>query len=94
MSDQTRRSYKIDRYKRIITDRDTKLILESISGTAKSANQIILESNLAQSTAYRKLKRLVEMNFLQTEYSMGEYGRWETLYKHNLCLFHDVSLGK
>ncbi|MDE1830480.1 MAG: hypothetical protein KGI25_09175 [Thaumarchaeota archaeon] len=88
MPDQIQRSGKTDPYERVISDRDTKLILESTCDMAKSANQIIVESNLAQSTAYRKLKRLVDLNFLQIQHVIGECGRWEMRYKNNLCLFH------
>lgn len=66
-------------------DRDTRLILESTQGTAKSAGQIISESNIAPSTAYRKLRRLVDFNFLRIEHVMGDNGRWETRYMNNLC---------
>ena len=80
-------SSSIDPYEKVIFDRNTKLILESIQNTSKSANQIIIESNLAKSTAYRKLNRLVDLNFLKIEHVIGEHGRWEMRYKNNTCLF-------
>lgn len=85
--DQVQRLGQADLYQRMISDRDTRLILESIQDKAKSANQIIMESNLAQSTAYRKLKRLVNLNVLQIENVIGKDGRWEMRFKNNLCLF-------
>ena len=85
MYGQMERSDETNKYEKLIMDRDTKLILQSTYGMAKSANQIIFESNLAQSTAYRKLKRLVRMNFLYVEHVIGECGRWEMRYKNNLC---------
>ncbi|HKU32339.1 MAG TPA: hypothetical protein VJR22_00650 [Candidatus Nitrosotalea sp.] len=91
MHGQTQRSEKSELYEKILSDRDTKLILESTYDVSKSANQIILESNLAQSTTYRKLKRLVETNLLQIEYVVGMSGRWEMRYKTNACLFHTRS---
>ena len=89
MHDQIQKLHKDVTYKKTIFDRDTKLILKSTYDMAKSANQIMFEANIAQSTAYRKLKKLVNMNFLQIEYVVGEYGRWEMRYKNNLCLLHN-----
>ncbi|SRR5579885_1171672 len=87
--DQMQRLDKERFYKRIVSDRDTKLILQSTYDTAKSAYQIMFEANIAQSTLYRKLRKLVRMNFLQIEYVIGEHGRWEMRYKNNLCLLHN-----
>jgi response regulator of citrate/malate metabolism len=69
---------------KIILERETRRILESTMDF-KSANQIILECNISQSTAYRKIKRLVELNLLRVKHVMGEYGRWEMRYQSNLC---------
>ena len=71
-------------YKKVASDRDVDLILRSTLDGAKSASEIILDSNIAPSTAYRKLKKLASMNLLQIEYIMGERGRWETKYRSNL----------
>ncbi|MGI0073449.1 MAG: hypothetical protein ACREA3_06535 [Nitrosotalea sp.] len=76
----------------IFFDRDTKFILESTRDLTKSANQIILECNLSQSTGYRKLKRLAQLKLLRIKYVMGEYGRWEMRYQSNLCLLRGPSL--
>lgn len=73
-------------YEKLLSDRDTRLILESTVAEPKSANQIILESNIAQSTAYRKLKKLVCMNVLKIEYVVGMNRRWEMRYRSNLHL--------
>ncbi len=89
IGNQVQSSGKTGSYERAISDRDTRLILESTRDIAKSVYQIINESNLAQSTAYRKLKRLANLNFLKIEYVIGENGRWEMRYKNNLCLFSD-----
>ena len=94
MHNQIQRSNKSDVYEKILSDRDTKLILESTCDMAKSANQIILESNLAQSTTYRKLKKLVRINFLKIEYVVGKCGRWEMRYKSNTCLIYNRSQEK
>lgn len=91
MNNPMQNSDKIGLYERVITDRDAKLILASTNDKAKSANQIIVESNLAQSTAYRRLKRLASLNLLRIEYVIGECGRWEMRYKNNICLFSNLS---
>lgn len=75
---------------KIIFERDTKRILESIMDSPKSANQIIFECNIAQSTAYRKLKRLLGLNIVRVKYVMAGCGRWEMQYQSNLCLFRDT----
>lgn len=80
------RLYDPKTYRRLSFDRDIRSILGLTYEKAKSANQIIVESNVAPSTAYRKLKKLVTLNFLQVEYVIGNHGRWETRYKKNLCL--------
>lgn|SRR5574340_1422751 len=92
MRDLVQEYNNADQIYEIICDRDTRLILESTRDFSKSANQIILECNLAQSTAYRKLKRLMQLNLLRVKYIMGDYGRWEMRYHSNLCLFRDQSL--
>jgi DNA-binding HxlR family transcriptional regulator len=76
-----------DQILEIICDKDTRLILESTRDFAKSANQIILECNLAQSTTYRKLKKLVQLNLLSVKYVIGKYPSREMRYRSNLCLF-------
>lgn len=91
-SDQIKRSPNSKTCEPMLFDRDTRLILESTCNMEKSANQIILDSNIAQSTAYRKLKKLVSLNFLNIRYVIGEYGRWETRYRSNLCLFDSKPL--
>lgn len=70
-----------------VADKDVRTILESTRDFYKSANQIILECNLAQSTAYRKLKRLARLNIINVKYVMGEYSGMEMRYRSNLCLF-------
>lgn len=70
-------------YQRLMSDRDARLILEAAMQEPKSASQIIFESNIAQSTAYRKLKRLSSMNLLKIEYTVGDHGRWEMRYRTN-----------
>ncbi|MFZ1075897.1 MAG: hypothetical protein WAN47_00520 [Nitrosotalea sp.] len=52
----------------------------------KSAQQVISECNIAESTAYRKLNRLVCQNLLNVKYVVGKCGRWEMRYASNLCL--------
>ena len=91
MRDLVQEHNNADQIYEIICNRDTRLILESTRDFPKSANQIILECNLAQSTAYRKLKRLMQLNLLRVKYIMGDYGRWEMRYHSNLCLFRDQS---
>lgn len=80
-------------YQRLMTDRDARLILESAKQEAKSASQIILESNIAQSTAYRKLKRLSSLNLLKIEYTVGDHGRWEMRYRTNSVLLSGTTAG-
>ena len=70
-------------YQRLMSDRDARLILDAAMQEAKSASQIIIESNIAQSTAYRKLKRLSSLNLLKIEYTVGDHGRWEMRYRTN-----------
>jgi response regulator of citrate/malate metabolism len=70
----------------IIADRDVKTILESTRDSPKSAQQIISECNIAESTAYRKLNRLVCQNLLNVRYAVGQSCRWEMRYRSNLCL--------
>jgi predicted transcriptional regulator len=60
-----------------IFDTDTKRILESTKDMSKSASQIISECNIAQSTAYKKLKKLAQMNLLRTKHVFREYGKWD-----------------
>lgn len=74
---------------KIILERETKRILESTMDF-KSANQIIFECNISQSTAYRKIKRLVDLNLLHVKHVMGEHGRWEMRYQSNLCFINTL----
>lgn len=69
-----------------IADKDVKAILESTRDLPKSAQQIISECNIAESTAYRKLNRLVCQNLLNVKYVVGQCCRWEMRYTSNLCL--------
>ncbi|MGI0046504.1 MAG: hypothetical protein ACREBB_04870 [Nitrosotalea sp.] len=87
MSEQIKKAPDSKAYETILFDRCARLILESTYDVAKSANQIILDSNIAQSTAYRKLKKMTDMNFLHVNYVVGEHGKWEMRYRSNLCLF-------
>lgn len=66
----------------IINERESRRILESTKDF-KSAKQIILECNISQSTAYRKIKKLADMNLLSVKHIMGEYGKWEAQYRSN-----------
>ncbi|MGI0073441.1 MAG: hypothetical protein ACREA3_06490 [Nitrosotalea sp.] len=75
----------------IILDTYTKRILESTRDVPKSTNQIISECNIAQSTAYRKLKKLAQMNLLRSRHVFSESGNWETKYQSNLCLISSRS---
>ena len=71
---------------KLISDREARAILESTRDLPKSAQQIIFECNIAESTAYRKLNRLVCQNLLNVKYVVGKCGRWEMRYTSNLCL--------
>ena len=72
-----------------ILDLDMMRILESTHRVGKSANRIMYELNIPQSTAYRKIRNLVEMRLLSIHYEIGKSGRWENRYKNNLS--HDRS---
>lgn len=74
----------------IIADRDVRTLLESTRDFPKSAQQIISECNLAESTAYRKLNRLVCRNLLNVRYAVGQSCRWEMRYRSNLCLLKSI----
>lgn len=75
----------------IVFGMDTKRILESTKDMSKSTNEIISECNVAQSTAYRKLKKLTRVKFLRIKYVIGKSGRWEMRYQSNLCLVHNTT---
>lgn len=78
-------------HKRLLGDREAMRILESTMHEAKPASQIILESNIAQSTAYRKLKRLTNLSLLKIEFNLGDHGRWEMRYRTNVSALLEKS---
>ena len=92
MNDLLQKYGKSDIVPEIYFDRDYKLILATTQDYGKSASQISLECNIAQSTAYRKLKRLTQLNLVGIKNVMGRYGRWEKIYHSNLCLLSNPSL--
>lgn len=72
----------------VLADKDVRTILTSTRDLPKSAQQIIFECNIAESTAYRKLNKLVCQNLLNVKYVVGQCGRWEMRYRSNLCLLN------
>lgn len=80
-------------HKRLLGDREAMRILESTMHEAKPAMQIILESNIAQSTAYRKIKRLTNLSLLRIEFNLNYHGRWEMRYRTNTSALLGRSMG-
>lgn len=74
----------------MVFDTETKCILQSAKDIPKSTNQIISECNLAKSTAYRKLKKLSQMNLLSSKYVFNEYNKREFRYQSNLYLVDKI----
>ena len=48
----------------VLVDTDLQKILDAVMYQSKSGNQIIKETNISQTTAYRKIKWLVEEKLL------------------------------
>ncbi|MDE1861657.1 MAG: hypothetical protein KGI33_01965 [Thaumarchaeota archaeon] len=78
-------------YWTILADRHSRLIMDATCNVGKSAQQIISDSNVPQSTAYRKIRRLVESNLLEIYFEIGDGGRWENRYRHARGLSKDIS---
>lgn len=72
--------YKIQN---LLTDKDTKMILESIKVIPKSTSQLCVECNIPTSTAYRKVQKLYDSKIIRKIGIINEAGKRETFYKSN-----------
>jgi len=84
---------KGERLKRAIlaalADPELKMILDSAMRQSKSVNQIMRESNLSQSTAYRKIRWLVEERLLIVDkIEITEDGKKSSLFRTILKSFN------
>lgn len=70
--------YKIQN---LLTDKDTKMILESIKTTPKSTSQLCDECNIPTSTAYRKMQKLYDSKMIRKSGIINEAGKREIFYK-------------
>jgi len=72
------------RVSEILSDSDTRLILESVKDSPKNMIQLCNECKIPTSTAYRKVQRLTECKILQRVGKINESGKRETLYKSSV----------
>ena len=72
-----------DRLLKLLADKDTKLIFESINNSPKSTIQLSHECKIPASTVYRKIRKLYNYNFVKRTYTLNNSKKSLLLYKHD-----------
>ena len=67
----------------ILSDKDSRKILESIRLQPKSTSQLCTECKIPPSTAYRKMQRLYDYRVIRRIGTINKAGKRESLYKSN-----------
>ncbi|MDE1765332.1 MAG: helix-turn-helix transcriptional regulator [Thaumarchaeota archaeon] len=74
----------------LLSDKASRIILESIMTTAKSTSQICTECSIPTSTAYRKMQKLADRKVIRKIGTINESGKREILYKGNFSVLKKV----
>ncbi len=75
-----------ERMQDLLSDKATRIILESIKTVPKSTSQLCIECKIPTSTAYRKMQKLYDYRVIRRIGIINEAGKRETLYKSNASI--------
>ncbi|MDE1867152.1 MAG: helix-turn-helix transcriptional regulator [Thaumarchaeota archaeon] len=74
----------------LLSDKVSRMILESIRTVPKSTSQLCIECNIPTSTAYRKMQKLSDYKIIRKIGTINEAGKREILYKSTFSVFEKI----
>lgn len=74
----------------LLSDKISRIILQSIMATPKSTSQVCIECNIPTSTAYRKFQKLAEYKMIRKMGTINKAGKREILYKGNFFVLKNA----